>query len=175
DPGEPAMTTGFDGEFNFALFAGDYIVRQIVPAGDTQTSPASAAGDRIMILPGQEFLFGNSATFTDQGTVASDSISGTVFNDLNNDGLQDDAEPGISGVVMYIDLDNAGVFQAGDPEVTTDALGNFTFTGLTAGTYIVRQMVPKGFTQTFPTKNYGSHIVVFPNQGPDLAEFADEA
>jgi serine-aspartate repeat-containing protein C/D/E len=75
---------------------------------------------------------------------------------------------------MYIDLNNAGVFQAGDPEVTTDALGNFTFTGLTAGTYIVRQIIPKGFIQTSPTNNFGNHIVVIPNQGPDFADFADE-
>jgi hypothetical protein len=175
DPGEPATTTGLAGSFSFELFAGSFIVRQIVPAGDTQTSPGSGAGDRIIILPGQEFLFGNAAAFTDQGPITTNSISGSVFNDLNNDGSQDDAEPGISGVVMYIDLDNAGVFQAGDPEVTTDALGNYTFIGLTAGTYIVRQMVPKGFTQTSPTNNFGNHVLVSPNQGSNLADFADEA
>ena len=43
-----------------------------------------------------------------------------------------------------------GTFDAGDPTATTDANGQFTFFGLAAGTYVVREQLPGGFTLTDP-------------------------
>ena len=71
-------------------------------------------------------------------------ISGTVFNDLNNDGIQDANEPGIAGVeVTLIGEDvygNSVLLTA-----FTDANGVYTFDGLNAGTYSVFQRQPEGF------------------------------
>jgi len=38
---------------------------------------------------------------------------------------------------VYIDLDNVGYFVTGDPTTMTDASGDYTLTGLAAGSYIV--------------------------------------
>ena len=69
------------------------------------------------------------------------SISGTVFNDLNFNGTQDPGEQGVAGRQVYLDLPGIGVFSAGDPVTTTDAGGNYTFTGLAPKNYLVR-LVP---------------------------------
>jgi uncharacterized delta-60 repeat protein len=41
------------------------------------------------------------------------SISGTVFNDANNNGVRDAGEAGVGGVTVFQDLNNNGVYDAG--------------------------------------------------------------
>jgi hypothetical protein len=80
------------------------------------------------------------------------TISGTVFQDINIDGVQDMAfdgtrttpEPGIAGVTLYLDLDGSGVLKSTDPTAITDANGNFQFTVTSAGTYILREVLYGG-------------------------------
>jgi hypothetical protein len=69
-------------------------------------------------------------------------------------------EPGIAQAQVYIDANNNARYDVGETIVTTsadaagtaiDESGNFAFTGLAAGTYIVRQLLPLNFTQTFPS------------------------
>ena len=71
-------------------------------------------------------------------------ISGTVFNDLNNDGIQDAGEAGIEGVEIRLTGQDVNGNQV---ELTTftDANGNYSFDGLVAGTYSVFQIQPDGF------------------------------
>ena len=77
-------------------------------------------------------------------------ISGTVFQDDNNDGVQSLGENGIAGVEIV--LTGTDVF--GNPvEITTftDAFGNYTFDNLVAGTYQVTQIQPDGFEDGIDT------------------------
>ncbi|HYD62083.1 MAG TPA: SdrD B-like domain-containing protein [Noviherbaspirillum sp.] len=67
--------------------------------------------------------------------VVPSSISGTVFLDQNDNGTQNAADTAISGV--GIDLLNAA--NAVVASTTTDASGNYSFTGLAPGTYSVRE------------------------------------
>jgi hypothetical protein len=78
------------------------------------------------------------------------TISGTVFLDSNSDGRQDNGEAGLAGVTVYLDTAGAGTLLASDPQVVTDASGHFTFTGLAAGNYVVREVVPTGDLETTP-------------------------
>ena len=76
----------------------------------------------------------------DFGLVAPASIGDRVWNDVNANGT-DDGEPGIANVtVILIDADGAEVART-----TTDANGNYRFTGLVPGTYTVDIEVPAGF------------------------------
>ena len=71
-------------------------------------------------------------------------ISGTVFADANNDGIQDPGEAGIAGVEITL----VGVDVYGNPvqqTVFTDAQGNYIFSGLLAGNYQVSETQPEGF------------------------------
>src|SRR5450830_225449 len=76
------------------------------------------------------------------------SISGTVFLDQNNNGTQNGADTGITGVTIEL-LNNAStVVQT----VTTDASGNYSFTGLIPGVYSVREpSQPAGTTNGITT------------------------
>jgi hypothetical protein len=63
------------------------------------------------------------------------SISGTVFLDQNNNGVQNGADTGISGVtIQLLNAVNSVV-----ATTTTDASGNYSFSGLQPGTYSVRE------------------------------------
>ena len=84
-------------------------------------------------------------TVFDPAAVPLGAISGAVFQDDNNDGIQDAGEAGIAGVEIIL----TGTDVYGNPvsaTVFTDANGIYTFDGLVAGTYEVRQVQPQGFT-----------------------------
>jgi hypothetical protein len=72
----------------------------------------------------------------------STTISGTVFRDFNADGALDGsglaADYGLAGRTVFLDLNGTGTLTAGDPTAVTDAGGNYTLTGVPAGTYTVR-------------------------------------
>lgn len=69
---------------------------------------------------------------------APGSISGTVFDDVNNDGVQESTESPLAGRLVYDDLYDDGSFTAGDPETTTNSSGHYTLSGLAPGPYIIR-------------------------------------
>ena len=76
----------------------------------------------------------------DFGLVAPASIGDRVWDDKNANG-SDEGEPGIGGVtVILTDANGAEVART-----TTDANGNYRFTGLVPGTYTVDIEVPAGF------------------------------
>jgi len=54
DAGETTATTGKNGVFDFAnLAAGTYYLRQVLPSGATQTTPANDAALVITLIDGQ--------------------------------------------------------------------------------------------------------------------------
>jgi len=80
-------------------------------------------------------------------------ISGTVWDDLDGDGIRDKGEPGLSGFTLFLDQDADGEYDDGERTTTSDASGNYTFYGLAAGTYFVGQMASEGWEQTSPAKS----------------------
>ena len=57
---------------------------------------------------------------------------------------------GLSGWWVYLDADNDGVLEPGEPVLRTDSRGRFTFHHLSAGSYDVRVVPQNGFAQTSP-------------------------
>ena len=103
-------------------------------------------------------------------------IRGTVWNDLNGNRSRDVAgtgaassEPGMAGVQVYLDLNNNGQLDAGEPTQLTTAdnpvtltineQGQYRFTGLAPGSYTVREILPSGYTQTFPGTTSGVNLI----------------
>ncbi len=130
-------TTEPDGSYLFtALGGGQYIVKV------TDTASALAAYTQVFDRDGQ--LDGETAGAIAQGesdptfdfgfqqaTLAD--ISGTVFNDLDADSVEEAGEAGIGGVTVDL-LDALGNVIA---TTTTDASGNYTFPDLPDGDYRV--------------------------------------
>jgi len=82
------------------------------------------------------------------------ALTGSVYQDLNNNGARDGGEPGIAGVkVQLVGKTDGG--QAVHMSATTDAQGAYSFTGLASGSYMLIEMHAAGFKNG--TANPGSH------------------
>jgi hypothetical protein len=66
-------------------------------------------------------------------------ISGTVFQVINIDGVQDDGDPGITGLTVYLDLNGSGVLEPDDPSDVTNSNGYFQVSVPSVGTYTLRE------------------------------------
>ncbi len=85
------------------------------------------------------------------------TISGVKWEDGDGDGVQDDDEALLPDVTIYLDLDDNGMLDLGEPTATTDSSGGYEFAGLVPGEWVVREIVPGGYQQTFPASNEGAH------------------
>ncbi|GAC1657811.1 MAG: hypothetical protein NVS4B3_24730 [Gemmatimonadaceae bacterium] len=70
-------------------------------------------------------------------------IHGSVYNDLNANGIWDLGEPGMSGWTVTL----SGAVTA---TAVTDGAGAYAFTQLPVGTYLVCEVTRSGFTLTAP-------------------------
>ena len=77
--------------------------------------------------------------------IATAKINGRVFNDADNDGVRDTGEGNLSGVKVSVSK-NGVVLNT----LTTGTSGEFSFTNLEAGTYVISQTVLSGYTATAP-------------------------
>ena len=94
-------------------------------------------------------------TVVDPPAVPTGEISGTVFDDSNNDGVQQPNEAGIAGVEITLtgtDFQGNSVTRT----VLTDVNGRYTFTDVPAGTYTVTQTQPEGFDDGIDANADGS-------------------
>jgi SdrD B-like domain len=102
----------------------------------------------------------NKATFAVTVSAAVlGSITGTVFSDTNANGKMDSGEKGIAGVKVYIDANKNGMLDSGEVTVTTNSSGVYTFNGLAAGTYRIREVLPSGYRLITPTTGYYGAVV----------------
>jgi ice-binding like protein/SdrD B-like protein/uncharacterized protein DUF4214 len=128
----------------------DFVGTIVALTSVTLNTGASIISGRALARNGAVTLDTNVITIEGCETVSvTGSISGTKFNDLNGNGLQDAGEPGLAGVTVFLD-DGNGVLDAGEETRLTDIDGNYTFAGLAADTYIVRQVTPAGMANTTP-------------------------
>jgi hypothetical protein len=94
---------------------------------------------------GLQSVWSNPLAFS----VASGTISGTVFLDVNANGQLDVGEPGLAGRTVFVDLNGNGVFQSNDPYAVTDGSGHFILI-VAPGRYSVRLLTFKGDKETTP-------------------------
>jgi protocatechuate 3,4-dioxygenase beta subunit len=103
--------------------------------GNTPTSTLSGGTNDLTLDAG---IIPNS------NKIGLGTLGDLVWYDLNNDGLQDPSEGGVQGVTATL-YGPDGTTVLGT--TVTDALGNYIFTGLDAGSYIVGfSNLPIGFT-----------------------------
>ena len=153
-----STVTGADGVYQFTgLTPGDYSI-QVLPAGYTATprnvGPDEAADSDINTL-GRSDVFnlesGETEARLDAGLYRGARLGGTVFEDVEGNGLQGGpGEGGMSGRVVTL-LDIAG--NSTGRTAITDSNGNYLFEGLQPGTYSV-QFAPDAGTP-FTTANTG--------------------
>ncbi|MFO1001570.1 MAG: SdrD B-like domain-containing protein [Planctomycetaceae bacterium] len=80
----------------------------------------------------------------DVAPVSGGQIFGTVFDDINGNGVQDFGETGQSGATVFLEVNSV------ETSVSADSQGRYSFTGLSAGSYRVRQNATTGRRFTGP-------------------------
>ena len=83
----------------------------------------------------------------DFGFVPAVSIGSLVWNDTNNNGIQDDGELPLAGATVTL-LDNTGVPVVGVAPQVTGADGLYYFEGLSEGTYSIQVTPPAGYVKS---------------------------
>lgn len=78
------------------------------------------------------------------------AISGTKFNDLDEDGNWDPGEPGLPDWEIYLDLNTNRAWDPGEPKEITNGDGYYEFTGLAPGLYVIDEVDQPGWHQTHP-------------------------
>jgi len=106
-----------------------------------------AAGMHLWADRGQGEI-GTGNTFDVE--ISPAEIRGSKWNDLDGDGEWDSDEPGLPGWKIYIDENDSGGWDAGEPFDLTDANGDYAITGLSAGTHLVGGVFRDNWEQTFP-------------------------
>jgi subtilase family serine protease len=114
---------------------------KLVTAGGL-TLAGAKAGDYTLINPVE----------TATASITPLTISGTVVSDTNANGTRQAGEAGLAGRVVTLQI--AGQGTRGQKTTKTDANGNFAFTGIAAGNYVLTVATPAGWRAT--TRNTAS-------------------
>jgi hypothetical protein len=130
-------TTNAAGWYGFASPGGSGSYEVEVFGNPTQSKASNTYNVNLIQSPKYWFM----ATL-----LQPSSISGKVTMAHGNAGttLPASAFSAASGELVYLDLNNDGLWDPGDPTTTTDTNGNFTFTDLAPGTYTVRELLGSG-------------------------------
>jgi serine-aspartate repeat-containing protein C/D/E len=151
NPAYQFMTTTTDstGHYSFTVPPGPYTI-QAFAADRAQTNTLSDASGVVRSS--------STTVLRDIGVAdTSNFIAGTVFLDSNQNGQLDPGETAtVSDVRLFVDLNNNGVLDPGEPSTvassrTFSSPSTYTFEDLDAGTYIIRAILPSGFTFTTPS------------------------
>ena len=166
-------TTDADGNYSFTrLAAGDYTVK-VTKAGAiadlTQTEDPDATKDStsgtVTLNAGNPVQ--ENINF---GYVKKHAISGTVYLDQNRDKTKNTGDIAQSGVTVKL-VDPSGAVVA---TTTTDADGNYSFTGLNDGTYTVQVDKTGPLASTEQTEDPSgngdsrSQAITFTRSDPDV-------
>jgi hypothetical protein len=139
-----SVTTDASGNYSFTnLSAGNYTLTEVVQSGYVQTTAPTSLSVTI--------TSGTVSPNNDFGNFQLGSMSGMKFNDANGNGAKDGGEVGLQNFKIKIT-------GAKNDSVLTDANGNFSFTGLSNGTYTLSEVQQNGYIQTMPP-NPGTYSV----------------
>ena len=80
------------------------------------------------------------------------TVSGSVFNDTNGDGIRQASELGLAGWQVYADIGDSGHYVSGDPVATSGSTGKYSlsFTVTDTNPVIIREVMQAKYRQTNP-------------------------
>lgn len=174
-----ASLTGETGPGHFWLEVppGTTIIREVLPDGSTVTFPGPGFYT-LQLAPGETI---DGIDFGNRPSEQEGSIAGIKVFDENSNGIPDPAAGDfpMPNVTIYVDINGDGTHQlATEPSDVTDQTGQYLIVGVPVGTWQVREIVPPGHVQVFPTAPPYHTVTVNPGQavtGVDFANFSGAA
>ena len=162
DADEPSTFTNARGDYFFLdVEPGTYVVREVLPEGWIQTFPADP-GSHTVTIEGTADVRGLNFGNTRPG-----EIHGRKWLDADADLEPGRNEPGLAGWEIYLDLNNNGQLDEGEPSTFTDPRGNYWFMDLAPGEYTVAEVQREGWVQTFPAPQHANDIFTFEELDPN--------
>ncbi len=151
-------TTDSNGLYSFGnLPPGQYHVQVVPPAGFFFTTPDqgndaqdSDANTGTGITPTKTYVSGDNDSTVDAGLWRPVTIGDRAWVDTDGDGQQDLGEVGLAGVTVTLVNEGTGATYT----ATTDAAGQYLFTGLPPGTY--HEVFGKPVGYEFTLQNQGA-------------------
>ncbi|MGD1716728.1 Calx-beta domain-containing protein, partial [Dapis sp. BLCC M172] len=175
DNGEPNTITNPDGSYIIEdIETGTYTIREIQQPGFTQTT----TDPNINVTANENtpnVNFGNFPIFPG-------SISGTIFNDSNSNGLFDTGETGLANVTVFLDLNQNGILDTTETATTTNESGSYTFANLSPDSYPVRAVspttnaiitTPESTVELLPNQTLNNINIGYRIPNPGTIQFSD--
>jgi len=135
------------GHYSFFVYTPtQYIVYGVITGSWFSTIPGGEFVRYIIDVPRMDTVY-SGYNFGWKSTPYSGMIRGSVFQDLNQDGIQGNHDLRAQGKMVSLD----GPFHR---DVLTDSSGIFEFDFLVAGDYVIRLAEQQGWRQTFPESTY---------------------
>ncbi len=133
---------------------------------DTQTRLGLSANGAVVafssyagnLYPGDTNATGD--VFAARTTSGTATIRGRVFLDANANAQPEEGEPGLTPWTVFLDANDNGRLDGTEVRVQTDAQGEYTFTSLETGTYLVRQVRPDNYAQTLPADDAAYTVII---------------
>lgn len=158
---EPVIQTDANGNYTFELYAMTSLsIAQILDPGTVQTFPQGNAPRQVDVVPGQDI------TDVDFGVRESALTPvGMKYHDIDGSGQREEGEPGIPGFWIYVDYDDDGRLDLGEPAAITQADGTYNLRVDRAGTFKVREVNMAGWIQVTPGGDTQAHTVTVAQGG----------
>ncbi len=155
---EPSVNTNASGDYTISgVPVGAQVIREVQQA--TWVASQGASGNNVVVTNGGTVagvLFGNFHYA---------NIGGHTYNDINRNSIFDGPDAVLSGVRVYVDVNNDGAWQATEPNDVTNGAGAYSILNVTPGTYKLREVVPSNWDVVLPTA--GFHTIT-PSSGDSL-------
>jgi len=143
--------TDASGNYSFTVRPGPYTITETDPQGLASVSDVDGANDNIVsgtVPPGGNVT---DQDFVDEQPVnPMQTVSGTVTEDTNGDGIGDTPIPNVSIVIQ----DGSGATQT----ALTDGSGDYSFT-VAAGDFTITETDPAGFTSVSDVDGANDNII----------------
>jgi hypothetical protein len=120
-----------------------------------QSHTYNAAGTYNVVVTVHDGESESSAAFTvsvSPGSSEAGGVTGVIFTDTNNNGVQDTDEPGIPGVQVTLTDEAAAASVTLERMTVTDDNGHYRFDNVPAGEYELVIEPPPGYTIVGPTQ-----------------------
>lgn len=163
DQGEPFDITDSQGMYLIEdVIPGTFMVLEVMKSDYpwTQSMPGAPGFGYL-----ETFTSGVSFVGNDFGNWASASIRGVKFHDLDADGFFDQDESGLAGWRIFVDYDDDGIYDIGEPTAVTSQSGTWFINDIIPGEYDVLEVLEDDWFQS-----RGNFVVEFMSRGEYGAE-----